>query len=277
MRVSGVFVYPVKGAAGTAPRSARLDAFGLEHDRRWMIIDGSGAFVTQRDQPRLALLATELAEDALLLRSAGAGVLRLPLRPRGPSLRARVWEDEVDAVDAGAEAAAFIGAHLGFEARLLFMPDSTLRQVDLDYAQPGDRVGFADGFPLLLATQASVDALNRRLAQPLGMLRFRPNVVVAGATPHAEDGWRRIRIGEVACDVVKPCARCAVTTIDPATAEAGREPLRTLADYRRWNGKVWFGQNVIHRSTGSLSVGDPVEVLEEGAPRPPIAPPAAAG
>lgn len=275
MILTEIRIYPIKGAAAIRTPAAELDAFGLRHDRRWMIVDAAGGFVTQRDHPHLALLATALSPDALLLHSPVAGELALPLQPAGPGVQVRVWADDVAAVDAGDAAAEFLSAHLGFAARLVHMPDRTLRQVDLDYGRQGDRVGFADGFPLLLITQESLDALNARVGEPLPMLRFRPNLVVQGATPHAEDTWRRIRIGTVDCDVVKPCARCVVTTVDPATAVAGKEPLRTLAGYRRWNGKTWFGQNVIHRGTGRLAEGDAVAVLERGAARPPIEPPAA--
>jgi uncharacterized protein len=273
MRVTELYVYPVKGAAAVALQSARLDSFGIEHDRRWMVVDDAGAFITQRNAAELGLLQPHLEPGALVLRSARAGELRLPLAPSACGLeevRVRVWDDEVDAVDAGAGAASYLRAHLGFGARLLYMPDATLRQADLAYARPGDRVSFADGFPLLLLTQESLDALGRRVGQALPMLRFRPNVVVAGATPHAEDAWHRIRVGSIACDVVKPCARCVVTTLDPATAVGGDEPLRTLATYRRWQGKVWFGQNVIHRAHGTIAVGDRVEVLETGPARPPL-------
>jgi uncharacterized protein len=269
MTVTELYVFPVKGAGPVPLRVARLDAFGIEHDRRWMIVDSAGRFITQRNAAELALLLTDLEPDALVLRSRRAGELRLPLQqPPSQRERVRVWNDDVDAVDTGRAAAAFLTVHLGFSARLLYMPDSTLRQADLAYARPGDRVSFADGFPLLLITQESLDELDHRLEKPVPMLRFRPNVVVAGAAPHAEDTWRRIRIGGVECDVVKPCARCVVTTIDPATATPGHEPLRTLATYRRWDGKVWFGQNVIHRSAGVLVVGDSVQVLEAGAARP---------
>jgi uncharacterized protein len=272
MRITELYVHPLKGAAPVPVDAAALDAFGLQYDRRWMIVDAAGEFLTQRNQPLLALLGTGLEPDALVLRSQRAGEARLPLRPEaGPGLRVRVWDDEVDAIDAGEVAAAFISAHLGTAARVVHMPDTSVRQVDPDYAEPGDRVGFADAFPLLVITQESLDELNHRLAEPVPMLRFRPNIVVAGSAPHAEDEWRRIRLGTVSCDVVKPCARCAVTTIDAATATSGPEPLRTLATYRRWNGKVWFGQNVLHRGGGVLHIGDRVEVLETGAPRPPSA------
>jgi uncharacterized protein len=262
MRISELHLYPVKGAAGIAVPSVALDDFGLHLDRRWMVITAAGEFVTQRSHPAMALLQTALEADALLLRSHHAGVVRLPLQPSGPVRSTRVWTDDVAAIDTGDEAAAFVSAHLDVEARLLFMPETTVRQADLDYAQPGDRVSFADGFPLLLITQQSLDELNRRLHEPLPMLRFRPNVVVDGAAaPHDEDAWRSIRLGSVPCDVVKPCARCVVTTIDQATGIAGREPLHTLAEYRRWDGKVWFGQNVVHRASGVLRVGEAVEVL----------------
>ena len=261
-------MYPLKGAAGIALRSARLDSFGVERDRRWMIVDASGRFVSQREHPRLALLRVALEEDALVLESGTAGVLRLPFEISGERRPVRIWQDEVDAVDAGAEAAAFVGRHIGIEARLVFMPNDVLRQADTTYARTGDRVSFVDGFPLLLISQASLDQLGMRVGEPLSMKRFRPNIVVAGTVPHAEDAWRRITIGTVECDVVKPCARCTVITVDPATAQTHTEPLRTLATYRRVANKVFFGQNLIHRGTGTLHVGDAVAVLNVGTPRP---------
>jgi uncharacterized protein len=271
MRVTELCVYPVKGAAGIPLHEARLDAFGIEHDRRWMIVGGDGTFITQRNHAGLALLGTALEPDALVLRSRLAGEARVPLRPvEGVPVRVTVWHDEVDAMDAGDVAAAFLEAHLGFPARLVHMPESTHRQAPLSHARAGDRVSFADAFPLLLITQESLDELDHRLRRPIPMARFRPNVVVAGAAPHAEDSWRRIRIGTLECDVVKPCARCVVPTIDPATATPGREPLRTLAGYRKWDGHVWFGQNLIHRDTGVLRTGETVTVLETGPARPPI-------
>jgi uncharacterized protein len=274
MHVSELHIHPVKGAAGIAVDAVELDGFGPRHDRRWMIVAADGEFVTQRNHPTLALLQTALEPDALVLRSRGAGEVRLALEPPEGAREetVRVWDDDVAATDCGDAAAAFVSAHLDVPARLVYMPATTLRQADLDYARPGDRVSFADGFPLLLITQQSLDELNRRLPEPIPMLRFRPNVVVDGAArPHEEDEWRTILLGTVSCDVVKPCARCAVTTVDQSTGAGGPEPLRTLAEYRRWKGKVWFGQNVLHRGTGVLRVGDAVEVVGIGEPRPPIA------
>lgn len=275
MHISGLYVYPLKGAAGIALDAAELDDFGIRHDRRWMVVDADGSFITARRQPRLARVRTEVDDDALVLHVPGSDPLRCgdaegdgadagEGRDAGGGagrVRVRVWDDEVDAVDAGDAAAARLTAWLGIRARLVRMPRSTVRQVALEYARPGDRVGFADAFPLLIIGQASLDELNRRLDEPVPMLRFRPNVVVAGARPHEEDEWTRIRAGAVECDVVKGCARCVVTTLDPATGVAGREPLRTLGAYRKRDGHVWFGQNAIHRGRGTIRIGDAVDVL----------------
>jgi uncharacterized protein YcbX len=271
MRITELHVFPIKGAAGVALPHTTLDAFGMADDRRWMIVDERAVFVSQREHPELALLRVQLQPDELVIRSARAGEARVPRNGgSGPAVRVRVWGDTVDAIDAGDAAAHTISAHLGSPVRLVHMPDLSVRGVDPDYGRASDRVSFADAFPLLLITQESLDALNARLAEPIPILRFRPNIVVAGAHPHAEDEWRRIRLGDVSCDVVKPCSRCATTTVDPATGVRGKEPLRTLASYRAWNQKVWFGQNLIHRQPGELAVGDPVEVLELGSARPPL-------
>jgi len=268
MTVTELYVYPLKGAAGIALTAARLDAFGIEHDRRWMIVDGDGEFITQREHPQLALLATAIEHDALVL-ACGAGTVRLPLQPGGGARRAaRIWNDTVEAADAGDDAAALVSTHLGRDLRVVHMPDDVLRQVDTTYARSGDRASFVDGFPLLLIGQGSLDELSRRIGEPVSMRRFRPNVVVAGAVPHAEDAWRRITIGDVEMEVVKPCARCNVPTVDPGTGETGVEPLRTLARYRRVSNKVFFGQNVIHRGRGTIAVGDSVRVLHMATPRP---------
>jgi uncharacterized protein len=271
MRLSEIRVFPVKGAAAIDVTEWPLDEFGLRHDRRWMVVTDEGSFVTQRDRPRLGGIRQAIEGEFLLLESDGGGSVRVPLNTIGPERPVRIWGDQVMATDAGEDAAAFLSGHLETAAHLVYMPEHTHRQVDRRYAEEGVRVGFADGFPLLLITQESLDELNDRLAEPIGMVRFRPNLVVAGASrPHAEDGWGRIAVGSVECDVVKPCARCVVPTIDPATGVGGREPLRTLATYRTWSRKVYFGQNAIHRAVGTLRVGDPVQVLDEREADPPL-------
>ena len=271
MRISELHVYPIKSAAGVTLKRARLDDFGLADDRRWMIVDDHGVFQSQREHPTLTLLEVELEPGALVVRSAPAGEARVTRgQPPGPVTQVRVWDDDVDAIDCGDEVAAIITAHVGEPVRLVYMPDSSIRPVNPDYYSARARVSFADAFPLLLITQESLDELNGRLAQRIPMLRFRPNVVVSGAEPYAEDTWRMIRLGAVPCDVVKPCDRCATTTVDIATGVRGKEPLRTLASYRNWNGKVYFGQNVIHRQPGEMAAGDGVSILESATPRPPL-------
>lgn len=259
MHLSGLRLYPLKGAAGRAAARVRLDPRGVVGDRRWVIYGRDGRFVSQRDVPRLALVTAELVGEQLRLGAPGRAMLEVA--PSGPETQVTVWDDTVAALDCGDAAAAWLTATLGREARLGVLPADAERQVDLAYAKPGDQVGYADGFPLLVANEASLVDLNARLAAPVPMDRFRPNVVIAGAPPFAEDGWRRLRVGAVELDLVKPCARCAVITVDQATGVRGKEPLATLASFRTVDGKVLFGVNAIHRGGGELAVGDPVEVL----------------
>ena len=266
MRLAAIHLHPVKSARGLSVPHAEVGATGLRHDRRWMIVDRSGRFVSQREDPRLGRIASSVDEGRgqLRLRAPGTGELALPLRPGPGDRRAvTVWDDEVEAIDCGATAADWLTSVLGGSYRLVALPDDAVRPVDPDYARPGDRVSFADGFPYLLAAEASLDELNRRAGTRLTMERFRPNLVIAGSAPFAEDAWSRIRIGGVPFRVAKPCARCVVPTLDPDTQRAGPEPLRTLATFRKVNGKVLFGQNLLPDGTGPVRVGDEVEVEVE--------------
>src|SRR5690606_17075494 len=173
-----------------------------------------------------------------------------------------IWRDSLRVPDAGDEAAEWLSALLGKACRLVQVPEGRARQVDTGYAQPGDRVAFADGFPLLLIGQASLDDLSQRVGQPLSMLRFRPNLVVTGSEPYADDTWKRIRIGELEFEGAKGCARCILTTVDPQTGErdARREPLATLKTYRERGGDVCFGQSLLARGVGELQLGMTVRV-----------------
>lgn len=265
-RLGEIRVHPLKGAAGILIDRVELDPFGPRHDRRWMAIGPDGVFLSQRNSPALALVDTALEDDTLCLRSRGPDLSPLRVPAGGRSRSVRVWLDEVEARDCGDEAAEWLTAALGEPARLVHFPDDGERAVATAYGRPGDRVAFADAFPILLLARASLDDLNARLPRPLPMERFRPNLVIDGAEAYEEDRWRRIRVGDVTLDVVKPCARCLVTTTDQRTGARGKEPLRTLARYRRLEGHVWFAWNAIHRGSGALRVGDPVEVLEVGEP-----------
>lgn len=188
--------------------------------------------------------------------------LALPLRPEGGRRGlVSVWGDVVEALEMGAEPDRWFGSLLGTECRLVYQPDDAVRQVDPRYAEARDQVGLADGFPFLAISSASLEHLNARLTEPVPMDRFRPNLVVGGCAPHAEDGWNRIRVGDIGFRVAKPCARCSIPLVDQATAARGKEPLRTLAGYRRFGGKILFGQNLLHDGPGTLSVGAGAEVL----------------
>jgi hypothetical protein len=263
LELASITIYPVKSCAGLVQQRARVEPRGLAHDRRWMVVDPGGRFLTGRQLPRLTLLRAHTDGQTLWLDAPGLPGLRIETpRPGGERLRVGVWKDAVDAACAGAQADAWLGEMLGQPVRLVHMDEAALRPIDAAYAVPGDQVSFADGFPLLLIGQASLDALNERLSLPVPMIRFRPNLVVRGAAAHAEDGWRRIRVDGVPFDVVKPCTRCVFTTVDPETGtfDAAREPLRTLGTYRRTAQGITFGQNLIARGLGELRAGARIEV-----------------
>lgn len=270
LRLSGLFLHPVKSGRALSITRGRVDAFGLEWDRRWMVVREDGRFLTQREHPRLAALQATPVGGSLDLHHPRAGFLRTPLgEGEGVRRQVTVWRDTVEAEDLGGAAAAWVTAALGEPARLVRFPDQGVRAVDPARARSPARTAFSDGFPLLLVAEASLEALNLRLvergASPVPMSRFRPNLVVAGRglAPFAEDGWRRLRIGDLEFDVVKPCERCVVTTTDQehGTIPEPGEPLATLAGFRRVAGPLIFGQNVIHHGPGEIRVGQSVEVL----------------
>ena len=273
MKLSGLFIYPVKSLRGAAVDSATVDELGLAGDRRFLVVDENGKFLTQRTLPRMALIATALDELALTLGADGAGNVSVPRasQPDAPLRSVSVWKSEgLLAEDCGDAAARWLGDFLGLKCRLVRIGPRFIRPIlKPDVAGPGDRVMFADAFPFLVLGEASLADLNDRLAErgepPMPMNRFRPNLVVSGAPAFAEDGWPRLRIGEVTFRAGGNCARCIVTTTDQFTGERGKEPLRTLATYRRSRSDptdVDFGQNLIHETkTGTLRIGDEVRLL----------------
>jgi uncharacterized protein YcbX len=261
--VSGLYVYPVKSCRGIALEQAEVAARGFTFDRLWMVADADGHFLSQRTLPRLARVDVRAAGDALVISASGMPELRVLLDAATSATRTvTIWQDTCLAESAGARAARWFSEFLGTGCELVRMPPTTRRPVDPGYAGSGDQVGFADGFPFLLLSQASLDELNRRLETPVPIARFRPNIVVTGCQPHAEDGWSRITVAGIGFRVVKPCARCVVTTTDQCTGERSTEPLRTLASYRKVAGELLFGQNLIHDGRGSIHVGDICEVRE---------------
>ena len=259
--IRGLFVYPVKGARGIALARADVERRGIRHDRRFMVVDEAGKFVTQRTHPMMALVDVRIEGDALAIAAADVGGVRVPLVPSGgEARRVVIWKDTCDALSLGDDASAFFGELLGMTATLVFMPETTRRQIDLAYARPGDLASFADGYPLLVLSTGSLDALNARTDVPFPMDRFRPSVVVDDVEPFAEDTWSHVHLGALPARVVKPCERCTVTTVDQRTGAQGIEPLKTLTTFRRVGNAVLFGQNVIPDADGELRVGDAVTV-----------------
>lgn len=264
MQVLSQFVYPVKSLRGIALPEMALDEFGPAGDRRWMIVDAEGQFVTQRSHPRLALIHTALVRGEVVIDVPGHGAHTL--EPGHTTRPVRVWQDWVKAGDAAGSASEALSGFIGESLTLVHMPDATFREVKGGRVTERRRVGFADGFPFLIVNQASLDDLNSRLDNPVDIRRFRPNLVIEGAEAWQEDLWRQLRIGDVVFDLVKPCSRCVMTTVDPdlGTKAADAQPLRTLGRFRRTPDGVMFGINALHRPEGVMvRRGDPVEILQQ--------------
>ncbi len=274
MHLSALYIYPIKSLGGIAVDEAVVEAKGLRYDRRFMLVNPEGKFITQRTHPVMALIDVRMDDNTLSVwhRHRPDDVLTLPLEGpvpnTGETMAVSIWDSaDVPAQTVGAEADGWFSRVLAMPCRLVYMPDTTHRSVDEQYARQNDPVSFADGYPYLLIGQSSLDYLNNRIISetqptPMEMARFRPNLVVGGSEPYEEDGWATFRIGDLTFYGVKPCARCVLTTIDPETAEKGREPLRTLATYRQYTHKILFGQNVLPDpgASGILRVGQPVDV-----------------
>ncbi len=268
-RLASIHVYPLKAARAVDLQESLVEPWGLAGDRRWLLVDDTGRFVSQREEPAMARVVVRYRDGVMTVSAAGHPGICVPapcLNGEAKMLRVTVWSSTVMAAAAGKAADSWFSAFLGRAVRLVYLDDPTRRAVDREYGAVGDVVSFADGYPLLLTSAGSLDDLGRWLTedgdQPVPMNRFRPNVVVTGASPWAEDGWRRIRIGAVSFRVVKPCGRCVVTTIDQVTAEGGRQPLNMLGRRRRFGQMLVFGQNMIPDAPGLIRVGDPVEILE---------------
>ena len=268
MRIVGLHRYPVKSLGGQTLEQAMVEPRGLAGDRRWMMVTPEGRFLTRRELPAMAHVSADWTGSGIVLSHRDGRQLAVSEPLTGTTLPVRIWGDAVQGHDAGDAVAEWLSAVFGCAVRLVHMPDSVVRPVDRDFARDGDQVSFADGFPLLVTTVESLDALNARLANPVSMARFRPNLVIAGApAAFAEDGWQSLRIGAVTLRVAKPCTRCIMTTQDPDSGEVVEkmEPLRTLKAMGRVlpgpRPEPVFGQNAIPDGVGMIAVGDPVAVL----------------
>lgn len=260
-RLQAIYRYPLKSARGESLQTAHSDDFGLCGDRRWMLTDPAGEFVSQRRLSRLAQLDARLAGENLVL--AMAGELHCVDRPtdQAPRRQVRVWGDELEALYAAPEASAWLSSRLDAALHLVYLPDSAERCVDGQYASGDERVAFADGFPLLVLTTEALSLLEARHPGGGDARRFRPNLVISGAPAHAEDAWRRIRVGDSEIDLVKPCSRCVIPSLDPLTGERDPAFNAALARYRRQGAEVVFGMNGLIAPGSQLRVGDEVVIL----------------
>jgi len=270
-QLSGIYIYPVKSLAGIRVDRWQVAPTGLRYDRQWMLVDADGLFLSQRKLPRMALIKTALAGSELLLSAPGMEPLGLSLLPaEGEWMDVTVWHDLCRARAVSNAADLWFSRFLGQNCRLVYLPDQSIRPVDPNYGASTDHTAFSDGFPFLLVSENSLAVLNQEMGLNLAMERFRPNLVISGCAGYEEDSWREIRIGAIDFRLPKPCSRCAVPTIDPATAETGKEPLITLNRTRKWQNKVYFGQNALHDNCGELAIGDKVQIKTTGPNQPPL-------
>ena len=260
--VQDIFIYPIKSLGGIRLSEAVVEEKGFQYDRRWMLVNEEGVFLSQRDYPQLALLQVELGVNELVVfrKNEKEKLIQVPFEmANGPEIMVTIWDDQVLGKVVHPEISTWFSDYLGKEVNLVVMPESSHRKVDRRYAVNGESVSFADGMPYLLIGQESLNDLNSCLEVPVPMDRFRPNIVFAGGTPFLEDSLRKIKIGEVEFQIVKPCARCVMTTVDQKTGGKGKEPLKTLSSYRTINNKVYFGQNVVALQPGCIKVGDIIQ------------------
>jgi uncharacterized protein YcbX len=267
LQISRLFVYPIKSLGGISVDSALLTDRGFQYDRRWMLINEQNQFMTQRDYPQMALVQTGITADGISLFHTNDIHERMIIPFWVPStnpITVQVWNDLCDAVLVSKEIDKWLSDHLQVYCRLVFMPDESLRKVDPKYAvQENNITNFADGYPIMLLSQSSLDDLNSRLEKPLPMNRFRPNIVIAGANPYEEDEMEHFVIRGINFYGVKPCARCVITTINQDSLERGKEPLRTLAGYRSKDNKIFFGNNILYNNGGvSLKMGDRIDIIK---------------
>lgn len=264
MQVESLFVYPLKSGRALPVSSLRFDAQGPRYDRRWMVVRPDGCFVTQRDYPALGKVAATPVEAGLVLQVAEQPPLLVSMPSTEVQISCRIWSDQVRCLDCGDAAARLLSQHLRTEARLVHAADSCFeRKMRKNKREFTDqRLGLADAFPVLLLSAAAIDLLSERCGQQVSSLRFRPNIVISGADAHAEDGWQKIRIGEAEVAILQPCVRCSVPALDPDGCTETPGFNRALASYRRFDGKITFGQNgTLLNMEASIKAGDPVKVL----------------
>jgi len=260
--VTQLFIYPVKSFAGIQLKNSEVDSMGLKYDRRWMVVSPKGGFMSQRTIPKMSLIHTSLDGGQLTLSTKGKASHQVALTlHNSEKMDVVIWKDKLRVSKIGNAVDAWLSDALGIDCHLVYIEDDIVRQCDLDFSEEGERTGFADGFPILVVSEESLIDLNQRLKTPVDMRRFRPNIVIAGCEAFAEDNLTNFSIGSLAMKAVKICSRCPMPMIDPDLGERNsQEPIATLSTYRKWDGNIFFGMNVIQQQQGLISVGDSVEI-----------------
>jgi len=267
--LSGIYIYPIKSLGGISLNEAELEEKGLKYDRRWMLIDQQGTFISQRKHHSLALLQVNIDYKVVKIIHKNDPQISISFtigEQTGTPINVTVWDDQCSGVEVNTQLSKWFSDYLHMEVRLIEMPPEEKRRVDLKYAKNEEIVSFADGYPCLLIGQSSLDGLNEKLEQAVAMDRFRPNLVFTGGEPHIEDTFYSFEISSIPFTAVKPCARCVLVTVDQQTGVKGAEPLKTLAGYRTANKKVMFGQNLLHSALGIIRVGDELQIKERKPP-----------
>lgn len=261
--LSEIWIYPIKSLAGIRQAKAKVKQKGLEFDRRWMLVDEQGRFLTQREHPEMSMFRLTLDHTTLtVISNTTQDQIKLDLigSEEGEFQRVVIWDDQVEAIEPNPRLSHWFSDHLKVRCRLVFFPEPNRRDVDPDYAKNREQVSLADGYPFLIIGQPSLDDLNKRLASPIKMNRFRPNFVFTGGEAYKEDTWKHIRIGKSEFMGVKPCGRCVLTTVNPETGVKEKEPLATLSTYRKKENKILFGQNLVAVVYNEVYEGDEIEI-----------------
>jgi uncharacterized protein YcbX len=263
--LSELYIYPVKSLGGISVKEAEVTDRGLKYDRRWMLLDSTGKFLTQRTHPQMALIKVDVSKDTLFFRNIkntdqfSVGINETISK----KISATIWNDQVELLQVNTIADEWFSQNLNTRCKFAFMPEETKRLVDESYAQNNEITNLSDGYPFLIIGQASLDDLNSKLAEKIPMNRFRPNLVFTGGLPFEEDTMKKFSIGGITFYSVKPCGRCVVTTINQNTAQKSEEPLKTLASYRTFGNKINFGMNLLHKGSGTIKIGDEIIIIEK--------------
>lgn len=262
--LSGIFIYPVKSLPGISLEIAEVKEKGFANDRRWMLVDSTNNFITQRFFPQMVFIKVEIVNDKLKFISRRNQIEPLEINISDQPqkfTRVRIWDDIVDAVEYSKEINSWFSKVIETDCKLVYMPNSTKRLTSTKYFDESKSVSFADGYPYLIIGEESLRNLNSKLNESIKMSQFRPNIVFRGGIAHDEDNWKNIKIGRLKFTVGKPCARCVITTINPNSGLKNKEPLATLSKYRNFDGKVMFGQNAIANTEGTIKLGDKIEII----------------